>query len=301
MFGFLNVNKIGGVTSRAVVNRVDSIVRKQKVGHAGTLDPLATGVLIICVGPATRLARYVQAFKKTYLAEFKLGFEADTEDVLGEVTEVGGLESVTEQAVIDVLPEFVGAIEQMPPKFSALKVNGKRAYDLARKGKEFELKPRQIVIEALSLKRFEPPYLELEISCGSGTYVRSLGRDIGRRLGTGAIMSKLCRTSIGGFKVEDAISSDKLEWPAVQEVLVKPQDGIVGAEDLEFTNVADSQLERFSMGHIWEPDSAVSAQEIAAIDDSGRLLAILNRKSENCYTPKTNFTQYWLKRLGKSK
>ena len=299
MFGFLNINKIGGVTSRAVVNQVSKLVRRKiKVGHAGTLDPLATGVLVLGVGPATRLTKYVQAAKKTYLAEFTLGVESESEDTEAEVTEVGGLESVTEEAIVAVLPEFTGSIEQLPPKFSALKVNGKRAYDLARKGKSFELQPRKIVIDSLSLKRFELPLMELEITCGAGTYVRSLGRDIARRLGTGAVMSNLCRTAIGCFKVEDALCSNDIAWETIKSKLVPPQNGI---GDVGLIDVPADSLERFFVGEVWNPESPIDSQEVGAVDPSGKLLAILNRKSADRYTPKTNFTQYWKQLLEKEK
>lgn len=292
MFGFLNVDKAKHKTSRQVVSAVQKLCKPHKVGHAGTLDPLATGVLVICIGPATRLTTHAQAMTKTYLAGFRLGFESDSEDIFGNIVELADA-PVSQSDIESVLPEFVGEIEQVPPRFSALKVDGKRAHKLARKGVKFELESRRILIEDIQLKSFNFPDFEIEIQCGSGTYVRSLGRDIGRRLGSGAIMTALQRTSIGGFHVSDSLHSDDLTLETVQRHLVKPQDFI---KDLNYIIVPDEQLQLFGNGHAWTPQTPIDCQEVGAIDSSGHLLAILNRRSADRYTPKTNFSKYWLER-----
>src|SRR5436190_8799230 len=199
MFGLLNVDKPSGLTSRDVVNRVQRLVKPHKVGHAGTLDPLASGVLVVCVGPATRLIEYVQRMPKRYLATFLLGRRSETEDIEGAVTELTDTPVPTVEQAHGALPNFVGRIQQLPPAFSALKVDGQRAYALARKGETPDLQPRPIEVYSVELVEYSYPQLVLDIRCGSGTYVRSLGRDIARALGTEAVMSALVRTEIGPF------------------------------------------------------------------------------------------------------
>lgn len=290
MFGFLNINKAKSRTSRAVVNSVQKIVKPSKVGHAGTLDPLATGVLIVCVGPATRLTQFVQRSSKTYLATFRLGLESDSEDIFGTITDLQNPNIPSADDIRSVLPEFVGLIDQIPPKFSALKVNGKRAYSLARKGAEFELKPRKIQIDGLEFVSLEYPNFQIEIECGSGTYVRSLGRDIGRRLGSGAVMTALERTAIGKFSVENSLDSKSITLETIQKHLVAPQDAL---PNMNFIKVGDEYLEKFFKGEIWKPTEPNEDQQLGAIDQSGRLLTILNKRPAGHYTPKTNFSSYW--------
>ncbi|MDG1874204.1 MAG: tRNA pseudouridine(55) synthase TruB [Mariniblastus sp.] len=291
MFGFLNINKPRGETSRTVVNSVQKLVRPFKVGHAGTLDPLATGVLVVCVGPATRLTQFVQRMPKTYLGTFRLGVESDTEDLEGQVIPVEGAEPVDRSQLESVLKEFVGQIQQLPPRYSALKVNGRRAYKLARAGADFELNPRTITIESISLVDFTYPEFKIELECSSGTYVRSLGRDIGRRLGSGAIMTNLTRTAIGNFSITDSISPIGIGVESIRENLVAAQDRL---DDLSYIAVPNTQLELFANGYTWEPKSPLTDGQVGAVDESGRLLAILNRKAPDCYTPKINFSKYWL-------
>ena len=294
MFGFLNVNKAKHKTSRQVVTAVQKLCKPSKVGHAGTLDPLATGVLVICVGPATRLTTHAQALPKTYLAGFRLGFESDSEDIFGNIEEVPQAKPVSEADIQAVLPEFVGEIEQVPPRFSALKVDGKRAYNLARKGVEFELQSRKILIEDIQLKSLNYPDFKIQIQCRSGTYVRSLGRDIGRRLGSGAIMTSLERSSIGSFSVDRSLHSDEITLDSIQEHLTRPQDFVT---NLDYVDVPNEQLQLFVNGHAWSPETPIDCQHVGAIDSSGRLLAILNRRSADRYTPKTNFSKYWLEKM----
>ena len=209
-FGFFNVNKPTGQTSRWVVDQIQRIVRPAKVGHAGTLDPLATGVLVVAVGSATRLIDYVQQMPKRYRADFLLGCTSPTEDVDGEVVPLENPMVPTRVEIEAAIPAFLGEILQSPPAFSALKVGGRRAYSLARAGQAVELKPRPVSIHRLNVLSYEYPRLQLEIECSSGTYVRSLGRDLAEQLGTGAVMSALVRTAIGSFRVEDSIDVSKV-------------------------------------------------------------------------------------------
>ena len=209
--GFFNVNKPTGQTSRWVVDQIQRIVRPAKVGHAGTLDPLATGVLVVAVGSATRLIDYVQQMPKRYRANFLLGCTSPTEDVDGEVVPLENPMVPTRVEIEAAIPAFLGEILQSPPAFSALKVGGRRAYSLARAGQAVELKPRSVSIHRLNVLGYEYPRLQLEIECSSGTYVRSLGRDLAEQLGTGAVMSALVRTAIGSFRVEDSIDVSEVE------------------------------------------------------------------------------------------
>ena len=208
--GVLNLDKPIGVTSRDVVNQVVRLVHPAKVGHAGTLDPLATGVLVVCVGHATRLISLAQEGRKRYLGRFTLGQRSDTDDVTGNLSTGGDWSGITRGDLVALLPEFTGRILQIPPQFSAVHVNGQRAYDLARRGEAVTLEPRPVDVGSIELVTFEPPDFELEIECGSGTYVRSIGRDLGERLGCGAVMKALRRTAVGPFDVSTSVSPDKL-------------------------------------------------------------------------------------------
>lgn len=215
--GFLNIHKPAGCTSRDAVNRVVRRTRQKRCGHAGTLDPLATGVLVIALGPATRLVEYVQDQTKRYRAVFQLGLESDTDDVEGNVVVVPVERPPRRDEVEQVLAQFVGTIEQRPPAYSAIKVQGKRAYDLARKGNVVELAARPVYVESIVIESYAYPRLEVTITCGSGTYIRSIGRDAGKLLGTGAVMSDLVRTAVGSFTLETALTLEQLEALAGEE------------------------------------------------------------------------------------
>src|SRR5262249_45363855 len=160
--------------------------RGTRLGHTGTLDPLATGVLVLCVGSATRLADYVQRMSKTYRSLFRLGARSDTDDADGAVTPVAGAAAPEPAALEACLRQFVGTIEQVPPAYSAAKVTGQRAYDLARRGREVSLQARAVQVHGIEVLRYDYPELEVEVRCGKGTYIRALARDLGARLGCGA-------------------------------------------------------------------------------------------------------------------
>ena len=221
--GVLNVNKPRGISSRAVVDRVARPLGKRvKVGHAGTLDPLATGVLVVCVGAATRLIEYVQAESKTYRTVVLLGVRSDTHDADGAVSIVAGAAEPGLEAVRKALAVQVGNILQKPPEYSALKVDGKRAYDLARAGQAVDLLPRPVTIHRIDILAYDWPRLELEVECEGGTYIRSIARDVGEALGCGGIVEVLARTRIGAFTLATAFDPDALSaetipallWPA---------------------------------------------------------------------------------------
>lgn len=183
-------------------------VKKLKVGHAGTLDPLATGVMIVCTGRATKRIEEFQATTKEYVATLRLGATTPSFDLEKPIDAYYPTEHITRPMVEDVLKRFVGTIEQIPPSFSACKVGGVRAYDMARKGKEVELKPKTLVIDEIELLDCTLPDITIRVVCSKGTYIRALARDIGEALGSGAHLTALCRTRVGDIKVDDCIVLD---------------------------------------------------------------------------------------------
>src|SRR5262245_17587642 len=190
--GLLVLDKPAGLTSRDAVDRAQRwLPRGVKVGHAGTLDPLATGVLVLCLGSATRLVEYVQRMGKTYRSVFRLGGTSDSDDADGAITPVEGAKDPGRDAVAAALAAFVGQLTQVPPAYSAAKVAGRRSYDLARGGESVDLKPRTVEVYGIDLLRYAWPEAEVEVRCGKGTYIRSLARDLGRQLGCGGYVQTL--------------------------------------------------------------------------------------------------------------
>ncbi|MCK5146017.1 tRNA pseudouridine(55) synthase TruB [bacterium] len=207
----LNINKPSGITSFGVVRKVRGWTQCKKVGHAGTLDPLATGVLIVCTGKATKQVNEFVGQSKEYVATIRLGQSTSTDDAEGEVLEVKPVPMLDIDDIRTLLSEFVGTIDQVPPMFSALKKDGKRLYKLARKGLVVEREARQVEIYDIELIRVGLPELEIKVHCGKGTYIRSLARDLGDKIGCGGHLSSLVRTAIGDAKVENAWSMDNLK------------------------------------------------------------------------------------------
>lgn len=211
----IGIDKPFGWTSFDAVKRLRGAiqrrlgVKKFKVGHAGTLDPLATGVLIICTGRATRKIEELQNGSKEYVAQLTLGATTPSFDLETEIDATFPWEHITRDRVEEVLPRFTGRVMQVPPVFSAVKVDGKRAYNLARKGKEVELKAKPLEIKELEIVSFEPPLLTLRVVCSKGTYIRALARDIGAALDSGAHLSGLKRTRVGEMRIEDCLTVDK--------------------------------------------------------------------------------------------
>ena len=272
MFGLLNLNKPAGVTSRDVVNVVQSLVYPAKAGHAGTLDPLAEGVLLVCVGPATRLIEYLQRMPKRYRGTFLLGRRSDTEDVTGTVVELADPPQPTRAEVEAALGQFIGDIEQQPPIFSAKKVGGRRAYKLAREGKRPRLASRTVQIHRIELLAYGYPELELDVTCGSGTYIRSLGRDIAQTLGSAAVMSRLTRTAIGDFQLEDAVNPDELTRQNVDGRLIAAARAV---SSLPAVQVDEEEEAEIAFGRTIERAELPRAGEYAALTAEGRLVAIL--------------------------
>lgn len=188
-------------------------IKRFKVGHAGTLDPLATGVLLLCTGKATKRIEELQSHTKEYVAEITLGATTPSFDMEHPIDATYPYEHITKEMVEEVLQQFTGDIEQRPPLFSACKVEGKRAYDLARKGSDMQLEPKKIRIDSIELLEYDLPRIKIRVTCGKGTYIRSLARDIGQALQSGGYLSDLIRTRIGEYKLEDCITPDAFqEW-----------------------------------------------------------------------------------------
>ncbi len=272
LFGFLNLNKPRGWSSRAAVDRVQKIVWPEKVGHAGTLDPLATGVLVVGMGQATRLVEYLQQQPKGYVGTFLLGRESDTEDIEGHVIPLEQPPVPTLEQIESLLPRFTGEIDQMPPAFSALKVEGRRAYQFARKGLEVKLDSRRIHIHSLAVEAYAYPELRLRITCGSGTYIRSLGRDLARALGTGAVMSALVRTFIGSFTLEQSISPETLDRAIIERHLLPSQWAV---SHLPSMSLSDQEVIEILHGRTIPLADWSDSGERSATDSTGRLIAIL--------------------------
>lgn len=214
-FGFLNIDKPQGMTSHDVVAVIRKGIGIKKVGHAGTLDPMATGVLIICVGHATRLSEYIMHQTKVYEATVHLGITTDTYDAEGKVVTTN-TQAVNQTDLESVLPRFRGEIAQIPPMYSAIKQGGKKLYELARQGKTIERPPRQVTISQLNLHHWTFPEFDLTVACSAGTYIRSLAHDIGEAVEIGGHLSALRRTQSGQFTIKGAVSLDELQT-AMQE------------------------------------------------------------------------------------
>lgn len=241
LFGFLNIYKPVGMTSHDVVAVLRRVTKIKQIGHTGTLDPFAEGVLPICVGKATRLIEYLQDDKE-YLATVQFGASTNTFDLDGEKTSVSD-KKVTKSEVEEGLKVFSGEISQLPPIFSAIKVKGKKLYEYARKGEEVEIHPRKVVIENIELKVFdeENQQAQILIKCSKGTYIRSIANDLGQNLGCGGYLVKLIRTQAGSFRVEDSVQLDGIE---VERNLINPTDIL----DLPRIAVTESDLAKIKNG-----------------------------------------------------
>lgn len=211
MHGILNVDKPEGITSMDVVRRVKRASAQKRVGHGGTLDPIAMGVIPICIGQATRMMEYLIEGTKEYRGEVALGEATDTYDAVGEVTSRSDASQITLEEVRHALESFAGEIDQVPPMFSALKRQGKRLYDLARAGIEVDRSPRKVKVTSIRIVDWAPPSVTLEVKCGRGFYMRSLAHDLGNALGCGGHLKALTRTRSGPFELSDALSLDDVD------------------------------------------------------------------------------------------
>ncbi len=278
--GLLNLYKPAGPTSHDLVSWVRFGTRIKKVGHAGTLDPMASGVLVLCLGTATRLSEYVMGSPKTYRARVHFGVETDSYDTEGTVTAENPTPIRREQ-IETALGAFCGTIQQLPPVYSAIKQGGKRLYKLARAGKEIERTPRTVTITRLELVAWEPPFVTLDIDCAPGTYIRSLAHDLGQAVGVGAHLAALERTASGQFTVEQAA-----RWPDFQSAiqagdwqkyLLPPDLALAEAPAVPLTAEETEHL-RLG-GYVSAGDSDAPEHQLArAYTPDGEFCAVLERR-----------------------
>jgi tRNA pseudouridine55 synthase len=240
----LPVDKPVGPTSHDVVAMARRALRNRRIGHSGTLDPFASGLLLLCVGRATRIAEFLTGLDKRYVAVARLGVETDTLDLDGDiVAEHGGVEDITADQVRVALEAFRGAVEQVPPQFSAKKVSGEAMHRRARRGELVELAPVPVTVHDIELLDFSPPDVRFSVRCSSGTYIRAIARDLGRSLGTGAHLTALRRTAVGRFECEDALPLDALDdGGAVAEAAIEPAQALAHLGLLEVDAEAARRL-----------------------------------------------------------
>jgi tRNA pseudouridine55 synthase len=266
--GLLVLDKPSGITSRTALDRaLVWFPRGTRMGHTGTLDPLATGVLVLCLGTATRLADYVQRMSKTYRAGIRLGARSDTDDADGTITATREVIPPEAATVATCLNRFIGTINQVPPAYSAAKLSGQRAYDLAREGQEVSLTARPVTIYGIDILHYSYPLLELEIRCGKGTYIRSLARDLGEQLGCGALVQTLRRTRVGPFTAESAVTLEA----KVETARAHVQPLARALTELPRVTLPANELKRFCQGQAVPlseapPSAGEETVEIALFD-----------------------------------
>ncbi|WP_431804283.1 tRNA pseudouridine(55) synthase TruB [Microbacterium sp. bgisy203] len=286
--GILLVDKPGGVTSHDVVARARRALNTRKIGHAGTLDPMATGLLILGVGPATRLLTFIVGLDKTYEATIRLGVSTDSDDADGDVTgraDAAALAAVTDARIADGVAALTGEIEQIPSTVSAIKVDGRRAYDLARAGEEVRLKARAVTVSRFDIVARRPAPgetapdgaidLDVVVDCSSGTYIRALARDLGAALGVGGHLTALRRTRIGPFEVADAVTEITPDAPLARPAEVAA--AVLGA----FSVTADEARDLRHGKRLAGAAARLATPTAAAIDPDGALVGIVERRGDD--------------------
>ncbi len=291
--GWINLDKPVGITSTQAIGKIRRILNAQKVGHAGTLDPLASGVLPIALGEATKTIPYVQDSLKTYEFTVTWGEQRSTDDSEGEVIASSDVRPDAE-ALQAALPAFIGEIEQIPPKFSAIKIDGQRAYDLARDGRDVEMKSRVVFVESLcicypesfALKDLDSSAQALQndthfrMTCGKGTYVRSLARDLALKLGTFGYVSALRRTAVGGFSVNNAISLEKLEQMGNSAAVIEALQPVqVVLDDIPALAIKQGEIADLKNGQALSFISRPDFQRLSDLDHKGEAVAVYQNRA----------------------
>ena len=283
MFGFLNIDKPQGLTSHDVVARVRRLCRnsvgKTKVGHAGTLDPMATGVLVICLGHATRLSEYAMQSTKKYRATIHLGIETDTYDAEGEIIAEKDASHINLGQVETAIQPFMGDIQQLPPMYSAIKKDGKKLYELAREGVEIEREARPVTIHSIEIVSWDNPIVALDVTCGAGTYIRSLAHDIGKQLNTGAHLSGLIRTKSGAFIMDNSLNLENLlEDDNWQSQITSSNNAL---SDWNTIHLTDEESKEIQLGRFIPKNDAISDDLVMAYMSDGHLLAVLQNRGNH--------------------
>jgi tRNA pseudouridine55 synthase len=270
--GFLNIDKPAGMTSHDVVAKVRRLAGQKRVGHGGTLDPAATGVLPIALGEATRLVEYLVEGRKRYVAEVRLGITTTTEDAEGEIVEERPVPALSQEDLERAVWPFIGTIQQVPPMYSAIQVAGQRLYDLARQGKTIEREPRTVEIDRIEVLGWQPPIVTLDVVCGKGTYIRSLARDLGVALGCGAHLAGLRRTQVGPLGIDSAVPlATLLDDPSLlAQHLLEPDTAIA---DWPRADVDEATVRRIRNGLAVR--LRVSGEFARSHAPDGRLVALL--------------------------
>jgi len=287
--GVLVIDKPVGMTSHDVVQIVRKGTNIRRAGHTGTLDPRASGVLVVLIGPAVRLSEYVSASDKRYQGIIRLGSRTDTYDAEGTITDTSPVD-ISEEQFESALEQFIGEIEQVPPPYSAVKIKGKKAYELARKGEEVDLEPRTITVHSLELLEWAPPEAVVDIYCSSGTYVRSLAHDLGNALGCGAHLIGLRRTKSGRFTLRDAVPLSKLKEAFDQgtwyQYLIPAAEALSEWPALELD---DEQLDTVRHGHRIPAETKLGNM-VRGVSAQGELVALLSYEADtNEYQPRKVF------------
>jgi tRNA pseudouridine55 synthase len=271
--GFLNLDKPSGFTSHDCVARVRRLLKLKRVGHGGTLDPAATGVLPIAVGKATRLLQYL-SHEKAYRAKIRFGITTSTDDLEGEILTKTPADYLTLEQVQQVLPQFHGQIEQIPPSYSAIQVGGKRLYELARSGQMVEAPKRTVSVHRIEILDWQPgefPELEVAIACGTGTYIRSIARDLGTVLGTGGTLAALIRTASSGFKLSNSLSLEQLQQQ-IESSRFCPIPPALALRHLPLLALAEPEAKRWRQGQRLNlqalPQSSSTSDNFAALEST---------------------------------
>lgn len=267
MFGILLVDKPEGISSHDVVNRIRRRFQTKRVGHAGTLDPLATGALVVAVGPATRFLQYLSLEPKEYVGTVTFGVTTSTLDREGEILQELPVPPNLSQILADSLAGFTGLIEQIPPMYSAIKKDGKPLYELARQGKTVERRPRRVHIDTLEVLKLESPEAEMRVVCSGGTYVRTLADDIGKAVGCGAYLSSLRRTRVGRFNLENAVSLDA----AAPDHLIPLSEAL---DPMPMVCLNEDQVADIRMGRLLTIDKLFEDDSLVGLVGNGSIVGV---------------------------
>lgn len=284
--GILNVYKEAGFTSHDVVAKLRGILKQKKIGHTGTLDPDAVGVLPVCLGVGTKLCEFLTDKTKEYVAVLQLGVKTDTQDLSGTVLETHPVE-VSEEQIREAAASFIGEIQQIPPMYSALKVDGKRLYELAREGKEVEVKPRTVAIYEIEIQEISLPYVTMRVKCGKGTYIRTLCQDMGEKLGCLGAMKQLTRTQSGHFTIDQALTLSQIEQLRDEDKLeeqILPVDAVFSDYPAvkifpQFRKMIDNG-NSFALHHCEMLQPVTDGTEVRVYRDDERFCGIYRRDGE---------------------
>lgn len=288
MTGIIIIDKPAGWTSHDVIGKLRGVLREKRIGHGGTLDPMATGVLPVFIGRATRAVEFFESADKEYIAGIQLGVVTDTQDTTGTILETHDF-SVNTEDLMRLLPEFIGEQEQLPPMYSAVKIGGQKLYQLARRGIEIERQPKMITISAIDILEVTNDGFILRVNCSKGTYIRTLCHDIGKRLGYGAAMSSLRRTRAGVYKIDEAVSLDEViaaSQTGEADRLVKPVDSLF--RDCAATILSDAQVLKCRNGTNF--DAAPGDEGLYRVyDKAGNFLMLGRQEAGIMHTVKSFF------------